>query len=360
MPKIVYYITAHGYGHGTRSCDIINALHAAAPGGEMMVRTDLPEAFLRGRLESDARIVPGALDAGLVQKDAIRVDLDASLQAVESIHARSEELINEESDFLTNNEIDVVVADIPALPLVAARRAGIPAIATGNFGWDWIYEDYIGYDHRWSRHADFIRSAYRETDLLLRQPFAEPMAAFPNVIDIPLLARPGTACREKIAAATGADPDRRWLLLAFTALEMDAAALARIPHLRRCETFSVEPLAWPGSGIHCLKRSLAGFSDTLASMDAVVTKPGFGIVSECIANDRPIIYTDREDFREYEVLVEGIEKYCRYTYLPSSDLYAGRLEAALDRLESAPPPRDKIAFGGAEIAAQHILTAANR
>ena len=38
----------------------------------------------------------------------------------------------------------LVVADIPPLALAAARLAGVPAIALGNFTWDWIYRDYPG------------------------------------------------------------------------------------------------------------------------------------------------------------------------------------------------------------------------
>jgi len=102
-------------------------------------------------------------------------------------------------------------------------------------------------------------------------------------------------------------------------------------------------LEWPESSIKHLKRSLAGFADILASMDVVVTKPGFGIVSECIANNKPIIYTNRENFLEYPVLMKGIERYCRNAFIPGTELYAGELDRALE-----------------EIAAQHILQAIDR
>jgi L-arabinokinase len=355
MSTIAYYITAHGYGHGTRSCDILNALHRMAPEVQLIVRTDLPNAFLRSRLPEPIRIMPGAFDVGLIQKDSIQVDLEASLKALDELYVGESRLIAEEVRFIKREKAGVLVADIPAIPLAAAREAGIPAVATGNFGWDWIYEDFVRHDRRWQRYADRFREAYRNTDLLLRQPFAEPMAAFPRRIDLPLLAKPGNARREMIAQATGADSDRQWVLLSFTSLELEAPALDNFSHLRRCEIFSVEPLEWPGSAVHCLKRSTAGFADMLASMDLVVTKPGFGIVSDCIANDKPIIYADREHFREYDILVENIRKYCRYAFIPSRDLYAGRLEQALKEAAAAPPPPDTMAQGGAEIAAEAIL-----
>jgi L-arabinokinase len=358
MPAIAYYITAHGYGHGSRSCDILRALHRMAPEIELIVKTDLPRSFLQSRLPEAIHIIPGAFDVGLIQTDSIQVDLEASLQALEKRYAREEQHVAEEAAFIRRRRVDVLVADIPAIPLISAGQAGIPAIATGNFGWDWIYADFVRHDARWQKYADKFHEAYAAADLLLRQPFAEPMTAFPRRVDLPLLASPGTPCRAKIAELSGADPAKMWVLLSFTSLNLAAGALENLSHFRQCELFSVEPLAWSGSSIRCLKRSMAGFADILASMDVVVTKPGFGIISECIANEKPIIYADRENFREYAVLVKSIETYCRHAFIPSAELYAGNLGRALNEIKTAPPPRESIARGGAEVAARHILDAA--
>ena len=96
MKKIAYYITAHGYGHGTRSCDILNALHTAAPAVEIIVKTDLPLAFMQSRLTFPVKIIPSAFDVGLIQKDSIHVDLEASIEAVEALYAQESRLIEGE------------------------------------------------------------------------------------------------------------------------------------------------------------------------------------------------------------------------------------------------------------------------
>ena len=355
MKKIAYYITAHGYGHGTRSCDILNALHAAAPQVPIIVKTDLPLVFMQSRLPAGIEIRAGAFDVGLIQKDSIQIDLDASIAAVEALYAREGELIQQEQRFMEEEDVGIVVADIPAIPLAAAQRNGLPNIATGNFGWDWIYTDLVRHDPRWQTYADKFRAVYEQTDLLLRQPFAEPMAAFPNQIDLPLLASPGTGCRALLAGLTGANPENRWALLSFTSLDLDSQALENLSRLHGYDVFSVDPLEWPDSTVRCIHRSAASFADILASMDVVVTKPGFGIVSECIVNDKPIVYTSRKNFVEYPILVEGIGKYCRNVFIPGHELYSGNLARSLAEAESAPNPPGTIARGGAEIAAKQIL-----
>ena len=355
MKKIAYYITAHGYGHGARSCDILNALRTAAPTRPIIVKSDLPETFMQSRLPNNIELRRGAFDVGLIQKDSIQVDLDASLKSLETLYAGESELIRQEIDFMRSENIGVVVADIPAIPLAAAQRSGLPNIATGNFGWDWIYEEFGMSDPRWLPYVEKFRTIYAQTDLLLRQPFAEPMDSFPNRMDLLLLAQPGQNRKAKIVDITNADPGKRWVLLSFTSLDLEQPALDQLSKLSGYEWFSVEPLEWEDSPVHCISRSDVCFADVLASVDIVVTKPGFGILSECIANNKPIIYSDRIHFREYGVLVKSIERYCRHAFIPNSELYAGQLERALSLIETAPEPRERIAGGGAERAAHEIL-----
>ncbi|MBN2162336.1 MAG: hypothetical protein JXR25_15090 [Pontiellaceae bacterium] len=355
MKTIAYYITAHGYGHGARSCDILNALHIAAPHARIIAVTDLPDGFMRSRIPESIELRAGAFDIGLIQKDSIQVDLEASLKALDSLYVREKELLRQETDFFAHEKIGVVVADIPALPLAAAQQAGIPNIATSNFGWDWIYEEFAEHDPHWKIYVDRFRRVYANTELLLRQPFSEPMTTFPNRINLPLLAKPGKDRRDAVARKTGADPARQWVLLSFTSLNLDQSALKNLSRLNDCELFSVEPLEWSESSIHCISRSHICFADILASVDVVVTKPGFGILSECIANNKPIIYTDRANFREYPVLVDCIREYCRHAFIPNAELYAGRLTHALETIKNAPAPLKQMLRGGAELAASEIL-----
>ena len=46
--------------------------------------------------------------------------------------------------FFVNTTPSMTVSDLPPLGIAAAKAAGLPAIALGNFTWDWIYEHYDG------------------------------------------------------------------------------------------------------------------------------------------------------------------------------------------------------------------------
>ena len=113
------------------------------------------------------------------------------------------------------------------------------------------------------------------------------------------------------------------------------------------------------AGVHQLSESrLYGtglrYEDLVAACDIVATKPGYGIIAECIANDTAMLYTSRGHFVEYDVLVEAMPKYLQCGFIDHDDLFAGRWRAALDRVTSSPPPPERPATNGADVIAEMI------
>ena len=354
---IAYYISAHGYGHGVRSCDILRALAGLRPDLRFTLITMLPEPFLRNRLPAgDWTFRAVSFDVGMVQRDSIRVDVAATLAAVRSLCDRRGEMVKQEVEWLRRERVDLVVADIAAIPLEAAGDAGIPALAVGNFAWDWIYDEFAERDPAWSDLVRQFAEGYRCATLLLRLPFSEPMEAFPRREDIPLVAVPGRTRRAELAAMTGASLEKPWVLMSFTTLDLSEEALDRIEQYRDHEFLVVRPLDFRRRNIHAIDRERMPFSDVLASSDVVISKPGFGLISECVVNRKPLIYADRADFREYAVLVDSIRRHLQQVHLPAEKLYRGELAAALKRITEQTAPRELLGAGGDIVAARRMLS----
>ncbi len=354
-PSIAYYVSSHGYGHGVRSCSIIRAINELFPEVNVRIVSRLASSFLTSHLASERNSIRAeSFDVGMTQIDSIRVDVDSTLEKVRQLYAQRERLVQRESAFLRQEGIQLIVADVPAIPLEAAAMNSIPRLAVGNFGWDWIYSEFIPRNSAWKSIVGIIREEYAKADLLLRLPFCEKMSAFSRIEDIPLVASPGESKRAEIAELSRCEAARKWILLSFTTLEWTEEALANVERLADYEFFTVRPLEWQRRNIHALDAGQISFSDVLASMDAVITKPGFGIVSDCIVNRKPLIYADRSDFLEYAVLEEGIRKYLRHLHIPTQDLYRGDLNTSLDKIWDMPEPAETLPWGGDRIAAQRI------
>jgi L-arabinokinase len=116
-------------------------------------------------------------------------------------------------------------------------------------------------------------------------------------------------------------------------------------------------ILWPGD-IDEAAMYQRGFryEDLVRAVDVVITKPGYGIISECIANDTALLYTSRGDFREYPVLVEAMPKYVRCAFIDHDDLFAGHWAPHLDRLLAQPSPPERPATNGAEVAAEQVTS----
>src|SRR4051794_16500511 len=88
-----FVITAHGYGHASREMEVIRTLLSRRPDARAVVLSAAPEEVFAVFLGADAAIfarvtvVPYRADVGLVQRDGLSIDRDATLRALEGAWA---------------------------------------------------------------------------------------------------------------------------------------------------------------------------------------------------------------------------------------------------------------------------------
>jgi len=226
-----------------------------------------------------------------------------------------------------------------------AEAFGKKAVATGNFSWDWIYAPYVEEYPQFRFVVEHIRECYSFADCLLRLPFHGDLSAFPVIEDIPLIATRSSADRAEVVHSLNIGADRKIVLLYLG--DFDYGKLLSDEMLGREDYYFMPP--------EIVKCCSVPFIDLLKAADVVVTKPGYGIVSECVANRTAILYTSRDDFQEYHALVEGIKQYAHNRFIPQKDLLAGEWAEHLDQLLAAEFRWPEIATDGAETAANKIL-----
>lgn len=333
---------------------MLNAWTRLHPGRQITVVSTLPDWFIQTRLPQ-AAYRRASFDTGLVQKDAVLIDIESSLKQALGLLSTWDELVRQERAWLAEQAAELVISDIPALPLEAAAQLGVPAYALGNFSWDWIYSEFARLDTAWNQIVERFRTGYAAGGRLLRYPFSGPMPAFKQTLDIPLVASPGNDIRRRLAAECGADPAKTWLLFCFADLTFTPEGLKNLARYRDYQFFTTGRLNWDCANCFSLDPTGRKFADLVASVDAVVSKPGFGILSDCAANDKPLVYVERENFVEYPVLVEGIDRHLRGLHLPLQKLYNGQMEPALTKLDRLGGPTVKLRVAGAEEVAKLLM-----
>ncbi len=352
---LAYYITPHGFGHAVRSLEIIRNLMLLAPALEVVIVSDIPDFLITQNVHRTLPYRRKRLEVGLVQLDSLRFDLEATRSLLESLHHDHAALVAEEEAFLRSIEAAGVVSDIAFVPFHATRVLGIPAIGVGNFTWDWVYAYYAASDPRWTPLVDWIRSGYRKADLFLRLPMYGDCSVFEAIEDVPLVARHARHGREAVREALGCDRNQRLYLIAFAALDLVPAALERLERIENAVFLFKHPLQYRFRNGVSLDPCDFSYADVVGAVDAVITKPGYGIVSDCLAQGTPMIYCDRGDFPEYPILVAAMSAHLPCVYLSSRDLLDGRWEAALQAIQTGAWTGRSVRSDGAGVCARRIL-----
>ncbi len=352
---VAYYITPHGFGHAVRSLEIIREMYRLAPHLNVVVVSTIPEWLIPLNVGRSLPLRPVTLDIGLVQHDNVRIDLEGTREVLARMKANENAVVQEEVRFLKEENVKGIVSDVAFIPFISAQACGIPSVGVGNFTWDWIYAAYCRDDGKWEEIVSWIKRAYSMCGLFLQLPMPGECSACPVVKSVPLVARQSSADPQEIRKALSFSEERKHFLLVFTDLKLEEPALKRIEAIRWASFVYRKPLKLELSNSICVTDPHMLYQDVLAACDGVITKPGYGIVSDCLAHGTPTLYTDRGPFPEYEFLVRELESHLPALHIPSLELLEGRWEKHLEKLAAMPRKHTSISAHGASVCARMIL-----
>jgi L-arabinokinase len=367
LTSIAFYISGHGFGHASRQIEIINAVANRVPDPSIIIRTSAPRWLFDRTVRRPFRWYDHECDTGITQIDSLHIDEGETVRRAARFYAAFDDRVALDAKFLTEQQVQLVVSDAPPLACAAAARAGVPAILIGNFTWDWIY---AGYPDRFAADAPtvipMIGDAYRQAMGAMRLPMHGGFETITPVTDVPFVARHARADLDRVDVLSLIDlpGDRPLALSSFGGYGLSGLDLSSLDCLRDWTIVMTgnELSQEPPDGLVFVQESAmydAGlrYEDLVGVCDVVVTKPGYGIISECIANDTAILYTSRGHFREYDVLVAEMPRFLRCAFIDNESLLGGRWLDALDGLLECPPPPERARTDGADVVAEMIAAA---
>ncbi len=351
MASLVWYVSAHGYGHGVRSGLVLAELRRLAPRLPLYVRAAAP-AWL---FPADVGYERVCADFGIVQQDSVTEDLDATLARAAEFARDWPRLVAQEEAFLRAVDAALVVGDVPPLAFVAAHGAGVPSVGMTNFSWDWIYGSYADERPGFAALAEAARAAYARAALLLRLPFHGDLGAFPRIEDVPLVARMADRDRADCRARFDLPPRATVVLLSFGGIGLERFPYGRLRALPDYYFVATDPSAPRLPNLRVLSPQQRAYHLLVRAADVVVTKPGYGIVADCLAAQTRVLYSDRGAFPEYPVLAAGLEACGPALHLPRAALLAGDLGPSLAALLALDRPWRVPRLDGAAVAARRLL-----
>jgi len=360
---LAVYVTSHGFGHLNRTAAVLNRVPSDVA---VTIRShrNLFEDW-RERLRRPARLEPYVSDIGAVSPkgDSAATDGAATLVLAARCHAEAMARLGDEVGRLIEQGTTAVLCDAPAVPLMAARGAGIPGFLMCNFTWADIYAPHakaLG-GPALQVVAD-LRRAYRHATTVFRIEPAMRMSWLSSVIDAGMVVNPARDRRAELFRTIGLSKVNKLVYLYIGRYGQSGLDWPRLERFaaRGVHFLSHHPAPRGGpANLHVVPSLDWPGGDLIASSDAVLAKAGYGTACEAMATGTPMIYPPRRGFAEFRALDRGLRSWGGGVPISSRDFRAFKLERALERaLHTEPGPAPFPTDGATRIA--RYLTALAR
>ncbi|KAH7330499.1 hypothetical protein BKA65DRAFT_461396 [Rhexocercosporidium sp. MPI-PUGE-AT-0058] len=321
MLRIIYYISGHGYGHATRSAQLISALLSSSPTTHVTVITTAPTHLFP--TSPRVSFISQEVDSAIIQPQPYTIDAKTSFANLASFLAAAErpEWQAKMNAILEETKCNLILADAP-YPM-ARSSANVKSILVSNFTFDAIFEKLLTYLPSSTREAEMkmvekIEKLYAEYDYAVRLP---GFISFPfvekhwrledrgkRVVDAPLVFRPARKARGEVLEGLGVPKEMiecRVLLVQFGGQVLDKSGNRKTPNLPDGWICLSSEEVEDGRFFRFPKDVYS--PDLVWAADVVLGKIGYGTVSECVGMNKALVYVLRPMFAEEP----GLLKYMR-------------------------------------------------
>ncbi len=281
--------------------------------------------------------------------------LAETLAACQALHESFPKLIDQESAFIKSERVKLIVGDIPPLCFEIAARASVPSVAITNFTWDVIYRAYVREYPNFLPVIEEIERFYGKATLAVTLPYPCEMNIFPRQEPIPWVARVSALSKAQARAKFRLPKHATIILLSFGGLGFERLPWERFRRLGEYFFVATGKNEMREGNLQVLPGEQPQYEDLVRAVDAIVTKPGYGIVADALAHRLPMLYTDRGEFPEYPRLVEALGDCATAEFIPQSELLSGNIAAYLRPLLEKSPNWPAVLLNGAQVAAEKIL-----
>jgi len=355
IPQIAYYISSHGYGHAARQQAVITAL--AKQGAQVHVRAAAPAKFFKRAVSHHAQ----RYDIGMKQRDALHFDIPASLDWYADFLQQQPSIIEQERAFIQQQNIRLIVSDMPPIAFEIAAVADIPSVAVTHFTWDWVYAHYMDDYPQYRYIVDTIRASYNKATLALQMqlPLPHEFDMFPIVEPLPLVYNTPSETRAEIWEKFAIPDDYRVALLSMGGHEWGASNIRALKALDGW-VFLVMPSAWDQvkdmpERFRCVPMAYDDYHNLIAAADVVIGKAGGSTVAEVLGHQTPMLYTTQKQWREATLLDKTLREYAASHYVEIENFMAGAWIEQLEPFMAQNHTWAEIERNGAQSAANRLL-----
>ncbi len=341
---------------------MIDAVRQRQPEARFELFTTVPEWFFELSLERPVGYHPTVTDLGLVQKNSLEEDLEATVRRLRAWIPFSRRLLDELVAAIDAAGCELVVCDVSPLGLAVARHAGKPSLLIENFTWDWIYRGYASAEPALAEIADELAEIFAGAGGRIQtEPLCQPVAGALKVAPVSRRPRSG---RDAVRRRLDIPLDAPLVMVTMGGVEWSYegidARLAGMPE----DCWLVVPGASTqprslGRAILLPHRSDHYHPDLIQASDAVIGKLGYSTIAEVYRAGVPFGYVPRPTFPESPPVEAWVRGHLPCRRIDAESFVSWRwldeIEPLLGLPRGRPDPPD-----GAAAVAERIIEMARR
>lgn len=341
---IVFAISAHGFGHLGQSVPVIEALRQRYPDVPVVVLSSYTRERVAEFVPPDVHIHSAPEHVTVAMRDALTVDSETTRERFLCWHrdyAQHQQIF---VDCLRKIQPRMVLSNVDFTWISAAQTLSLPTLVFCSLNWADILDGfYPGSDMEMRQVTTDIRKIYNSAGRFLRVSPGMGMPGLSNLSTVDVLARSGRRYDLRIRLRVG-NNIRRVALFSLGGIaqrhDLSGWDIPTDTHLIVPDNLLVDhPRISPMSAL--------GLShiDILASVDVLVTKPGYGSFCEAWRNQTAVIYMRRNLWPEETALIDWIQRHVPAIEMSCEEFTSGALATVLARLAARPATFDHLQTG---------------
>lgn len=292
---IAFYISDHGFGHASRNIPIIRYILESYKNIKIIVKTGIKQSkFINDSLsecKEKLDIYSDQMDIGLILKrNSLDIDKEKLCSEVNMYINTWEKRALDESEFLKNNNVDLVVSDIVPWVFKASKHSKIPSILISNFTWVDIYKEYFD-----ECILNQYINAYKLCDkVLIYYLYVENMKSYLNNYK-----EIGLCCRAFNEESVNKIKEEHSRKIVFVSVGCSVSLNEALDVSELGYDFIVtEGINFIGKNVTYLPKEIENTQDYIKASDYIITKAGWTTISEILCAGKKCAVLSRDSVAE--------------------------------------------------------------
>lgn len=287
--SIIYYISGTGWGHLTRSIQIIREL--LKRNIKVIVRTKQIKP-LKYYLK-DEKVIPIELEEAIEPELPVEYPFDVTLirENIKNALKEKEKWIRQEIKLFDRVKPVAVISDIIPWPFVISEKFSIPSFAVTNINW-W---DELTFIIEEKAELEEIKEAYEKCGLAFILPFESNNSVFKRILRVPLVKREINWDRVREKRKNLMVTYRPSLIISVTLGGLyikNQVLVDKMKRFLKSITQKIKNILIIGDEAFKTEGAtfvpvveFTEFQEIVATSDLVISKIGYGILSEMVTAD---------------------------------------------------------------------------